>query len=57
MKAVRIEVPEAEYTVLADLAQRQGKTVPQIIQALLDGILSTLVPLSQLHIKGSAGDN
>lgn len=57
MKAVRIEVPEAEYAMLEDLAQRQGKTVPQIIQALLDGILSTLVPSSQLHLKSSGGDH
>jgi hypothetical protein len=56
MKSVRIEVPEMEYTVLEDLAQRQGKTVPQIIQALLNGILSTLARSSQLHFKGSVGD-
>jgi hypothetical protein len=56
LKAVRIEVPEMEYTVLEDLARRQGKTVPQIIQALLNSIMSTLVPSSQLHFKGSGGD-
>jgi hypothetical protein len=56
MKAVRIEVPEMEYTILEDLARRQGKTVPQIIQALLNGIMSTLAPSSQLHLKGSGGD-
>lgn len=56
LKSVRIEVPEMEYTVLEDLARRQGKTVPQIIQALLNGIMSTLVPSSQLYFKGSGGD-
>jgi hypothetical protein len=56
MKSVRIEVPEMEYTVLEDLARRQGKTVPQIIQALLNSIMSTLVPSSQLHLKGSGGN-
>lgn len=56
IKSVRIEVPEANYTVLVDLAQRQGKTVPQIIQALLNSVLTTLVPSSQLHLKGS-GEN
>jgi len=55
MKSIRIEVPQVEYTMLEDLAQRQGKTVPQIIQALLDGILSTLAPSSQFHLKGSEG--
>jgi len=55
VKSIRIEVPEAEYSVLANLAQRQGKTVPQIIQALLEGILSTLIPPSQINVRGSAG--
>jgi hypothetical protein len=57
VKSIRIEVPEMEYTLLEDLAQRQGKTVPQIIQALLNSILSTLAPSSQLHFKGSGGDH
>ena len=46
VKSIRIEVPEAEYRVLKALAQRQGKTVEQVIQALLDGVLSTLLPSS-----------
>jgi len=57
MKSVHIEVPEMEYTVLEDLAQRQGKTVPQIIQALLNSIMSTLAPSSQLRLKGLGGNN
>lgn len=52
LKSVRIAVPEAEYTVLEDLAQKQGKTVAQIIEALLNSILSTLAPSSQLRLKG-----
>ncbi len=53
IKSVRIEVPEANYTILEDLAQRQGKTVPQIIQALLNSVLFTLAPPSRLGSAGS----
>jgi len=32
MKSVRIEVSEMEYTVLEDLAQRQGKLFPKLFK-------------------------
>lgn len=51
IKTVRIEVPQAEYNVLETLALQQGKTVAQLIQTLLDSILSTLIPPSQVHFK------
>ena len=43
-KFVSIGLPLSEYSILEDLAQQQGKTVPQVIQALLDGVLSALMP-------------
>jgi hypothetical protein len=46
LKSVRIHVPESEYLVLERLAQRQAKTAPQLIQALVDSVLSTLLPSS-----------
>jgi hypothetical protein len=51
LKSVRIELPEAEYTVLEHLAERQAKTTPQLIQALLDSVLSTLMPSSQVQLE------
>ena len=51
LRSVRIQLPEAEYRVLEDLAKKQTKTTPQLIQALLDSILSTLMPSSQTHTK------
>ncbi len=51
IKTVRIAVPQAEYTVLETLALQQGKTVAQLVQTLLDSILSTLIPSSQVHFK------
>ena len=39
LRSVRIQLPEAEYRVLEDLAEKQTKTTPQLIQALLDSIL------------------
>lgn len=46
LKSVRIHVPEDEYQVLERLAQRQAKTAPQLIQALVDSVVSTLLPSS-----------
>jgi len=50
-KFVSIGLPQSEYNVLENLAQRQGKTVPQVIQALLDGVLSALMPYSEAVSK------
>jgi len=47
IKSVRIEVPQAEYAVLQDLAQQQGKTVAQFIQTILVGALPALTSLPQ----------
>jgi hypothetical protein len=49
IKSVRLEVPQAEYNVLQNLAQRQGKTVAQFIQAILASALPALMPPSQAH--------
>ena len=46
-KFVSIGLPLSEYSILEDLAQQQGKTVPQVIQALLDGVLSALMPYEE----------
>ena len=51
IKSVRIEVPQAEYAVLQDLARQQGKTVPQFIQAILVSALPALMPPSQTHSR------
>jgi hypothetical protein len=51
IKSVRIEVPQAEYAVLQDLARQQGKTVAQFIQAILVGALPALMPPSQAHAR------
>ena len=51
LKSVRIQLSEAKYQVLEDLAKEQTKTTPQLIQALLDSILSTLMPSSQVRAK------
>jgi hypothetical protein len=51
MKAVRIEVPHGEYSRLQDLAQQQGKTVAQFIQAMLMNTLPALIPPSQAHSR------
>ncbi|MBI1930326.1 hypothetical protein HYR99_39505 [Candidatus Poribacteria bacterium] len=51
LKSVRIQLSEAKYQVLEDLAKEQTKTTPQLIQALLDSILSTLMPSLQTHTK------
>ncbi len=51
MKSVRIEVPQAEYAVLQDLARQQGKTVAQFIQAILVGALPALMPPSPAHAR------
>ena len=48
-KPIRIDLPQSEYDVLEDLAQKQGKTVSQVAQALLDGVLSALMPYQQLN--------
>ncbi|MFQ6040636.1 MAG: hypothetical protein ACE5PV_07250 [Candidatus Poribacteria bacterium] len=45
-KPIRIDLSQSEYDVLEDLAKKQGKTVPQVVQALLDGVLSALMPHS-----------
>lgn len=47
LKPVLIELSQNEYLVLENLAQPQGKTVPQLIQSLLKNILSTLIPSAQ----------
>jgi len=44
---VMVELSPTEYRLLEGLAQRQGKTVPQLTQALLQSILSTLLPSAQ----------
>lgn len=49
LRAVSIALPREEYAVLEHLALRQGKTVPQLAQALLNNILSTFVPLTRAH--------
>jgi len=46
-KFVSIGLPQNEYSVLENLAQQQDKTVPQVIQALLDGVLTALMPYSE----------
>lgn len=50
-RSVLIHLPEAEYRVLEDLAAQQEKTTPQLIQALLDSVLSTLTPSSQMRAE------
>ena len=46
-KFVSIGLPQNEYNILEELARQQSKTVPQVIQALLDGVLSALMPYSE----------
>lgn len=41
---VLVELSPAEYRLLASLAQQQGRTVPQLAEALLQSILSALSP-------------
>ena len=48
-KPIRIDLPQSEYDVLEYLAKKQGKTISQVAQALLDGVLSALIPDSQLN--------
>jgi DNA-binding MarR family transcriptional regulator len=47
LQPVLVELSPAEYRLLASLAQRQGKTVPQLAEALLQSILSALSPSLQ----------
>lgn len=44
LKSIRIDLPQSEYDLLEDLAKKQGKTVSQVVQALLDSVLSALMP-------------
>ncbi|MEK7726824.1 MAG: hypothetical protein AAB354_00355 [candidate division KSB1 bacterium] len=54
MKSVQIEMPEAAYWALADVAQQQGKTAAQVAQTLMNGILSTLLPSAHLSLRESS---
>ncbi len=53
LKSIRIEMPELAYRTLMEVAQQQGKTVTQVVQILMDGILSTLLPAAQLSLHES----
>ena len=40
---VAIQLPEAEYKILEDLAIQQQTTAPELIQSLVHSVLSTLI--------------
>jgi len=48
LRSIRIDLPKNEYDALEDFAKKQDKTVSQVVQALLDGVLSALMPYAKL---------